>query len=139
MKFPCKACGACCRTLPSFFELNRGDGVCKHYDEATRLCTVYENRPLMCRIDGYYETRLREQLDARVYYTIQALTCSHLDPDNADVPEQTRNALREAGYDDVAVRLDGVQIAATVIQVAETLRPEDCTLPCTGHAPDRKE
>jgi Fe-S-cluster containining protein len=139
MKFPCNSCGACCRTLPASFELNRGDGVCRHYDDATRLCTVYESRPLVCRIDGYHEARLQGQLDVRIHYAIQAMTCSLLDPANADMPDRTRDALREAGYEDVAVSLDPAQVAETAMQVARTLRPEDFVIPHNEPAPDRPD
>lgn len=126
MKFPCTSCGACCRQLPDFVTLNRGDGTCRYYDEATRLCTVYDRRPEVCRIDRYYETRLLDQLDAKVFYTIQALNCAHADPhSNAGMVERTLAAMREAGYDDQPLQLDARQIAEVAAQTAQTLRADD--------------
>lgn len=126
MKFPCTSCGACCRKLPGFATLNRGDGTCRYYDDATRLCTVYDQRPEVCRIDRYYETRLRDQLDAKVFYTIQALNCAHADPQgNADMVDRTRAAMREAGYDGELPRLDAMRIAEVAAQTAQTLRAGD--------------
>ena len=55
--FPCSQCGACCRhvdlsELTAY--LNRGDGVCRYYDQITHLCTIYDSRPEVCRIDQFY-------------------------------------------------------------------------------------
>lgn len=136
MRFPCQGCGACCRKLPPDLPLNRGDGVCKHYDEASRLCAVYSQRPLGCRIDAYYAQRLGDLLDARIYYTVQALACAALDPSNAEVPALTSSMLRVEGLGDGIVALDAVQVAEATRQVAATLRPEDFTVPCPELDPD---
>ena len=53
--FKCDKCGECCRHLNEsdlYIELDRGDGVCKYLDG--NLCSIYENRPLHCRIDESY-------------------------------------------------------------------------------------
>ncbi len=31
--------------------LDRGDGVCKHYLKSTYQCSIYSNRPDVCRIE----------------------------------------------------------------------------------------
>ena len=52
--FPCSKCGQCCKKVgltPLAKDLDRGDGVCRHYDGATRLCRIYQERPLLCRVD----------------------------------------------------------------------------------------
>ena len=54
--FKCDCCGECCRNLDKsdlYKELNRGDGVCKFLME--NLCSIYDNRPLLCRIDDSYD------------------------------------------------------------------------------------
>ncbi|WP_273382184.1 YkgJ family cysteine cluster protein [Actinobacillus porcinus] len=59
--FPCTACGKCCRRVNLSEQtayLDRGDGVCKHFDEQTNLCKIYENRPLVCRVEDYYKAHL---------------------------------------------------------------------------------
>ena len=48
--FYCDRCGACCRNLRKsklYAELDRGDGTCRYL--AGNLCSIYENRPLLCR------------------------------------------------------------------------------------------
>lgn len=54
MSFPCTACGACCRHVDQSRLtdwLDRGDGACRHLDDAAGLCRIYAERPLVCRID----------------------------------------------------------------------------------------
>lgn len=58
MKFTCDKCGLCCSHLkdfgPPYENLDRGDGVCKNFNEETKLCNIYEQRPILCRVeDGY--------------------------------------------------------------------------------------
>lgn len=55
--FPCRNCGACCKYLhlvEELKELDRGDGVCIHLDEATNHCKIYATRPDICNIDTQY-------------------------------------------------------------------------------------
>ena len=61
--FPCTACGKCCRNVGKSEQtafLDRGDGVCYHFNEQTNLCSIYENRPLVCRVEEYYKTYLSD-------------------------------------------------------------------------------
>ena len=63
--FPCNSCGQCCRRVglsPQTAFLDRGDGVCRHFDETTNLCTIYEERPLVCRVEAYYRRYLSHQI-----------------------------------------------------------------------------
>lgn len=57
LEFKCDKCGKCCQNLQNialYDDLNRGDGICKYLDLQTNLCTIYDNRPLKCRvIDSY--------------------------------------------------------------------------------------
>ena len=34
-----------------YSDLNRGDGICKYFDEQTHLCSIYDERPEKCNID----------------------------------------------------------------------------------------
>lgn len=56
-EFKCSKCGCCCRSI-KYYEpaehLDRGDGVCKYYDEKTKLCTIYDFRPDICKVDKMY-------------------------------------------------------------------------------------
>jgi Fe-S-cluster containining protein len=55
--FPCDSCGLCCRHVDRSEytqALDRGDGVCEHFQVATSTCKIYERRPDVCRIDSGY-------------------------------------------------------------------------------------
>jgi Fe-S-cluster containining protein len=61
VKFPCTACGACCRRLnlvpaPMLRAagLNHVAGRCEHLT-ADNLCGIYETRPDLCRVDTMIE------------------------------------------------------------------------------------
>lgn len=54
-KFLCSGCGACCLTAGGRFGLpDRGDGVCSNYNEKTKKCNIYENRPEVCKMNKFY-------------------------------------------------------------------------------------
>ncbi len=35
--------------------LDRGDGICHHFNMESHLCSIYEKRPDICRVDLQYE------------------------------------------------------------------------------------
>jgi len=56
--FQCTKCGVCCTRLDLselYSFLNRGDGVCCYFDENSRLCTIYSERPELCNVELMYE------------------------------------------------------------------------------------
>ena len=58
IKFPCTACGKCCRKVGHSLQtqfLDRGDSVCRYLDEQTNFCQIYQDRPLVCRVEEYYK------------------------------------------------------------------------------------
>lgn len=70
MSFPCTGCGCCCRVIqwadniivrddpthPYYFPYTHKEGVCEKLGEDNR-CTIYEERPLICRIDDFAKSR----------------------------------------------------------------------------------
>lgn len=54
--FKCSRCGRCCaRAVDADVGLPvRTDGSCVHWDPDTRLCTIYDERPWICRVDDIY-------------------------------------------------------------------------------------
>ncbi len=50
--FPCSKCGACCKLAPARVPgwPARPDGACA-YLTPDNLCSIYETRPLVCRVD----------------------------------------------------------------------------------------
>lgn len=81
MKFLCDKCGLCCRNIKGIGELknfDRGDGVCKYLNEKTNLCEIYENRPLICRVDEMYEKYFYKFYDRETYYELNYKVCKKL-------------------------------------------------------------
>ena len=76
--FPCTACGLCCKKVHLSEQtswLNRGDGVCRYFDEQTNLCTIYEQRPLVCRVEEYYLQHLTQHYSWQEFVRINLEVC----------------------------------------------------------------
>ena len=72
-------CGNCCRNLDKtdvYRELDRGDGVCMYLDG--NRCSIYENRPLLCRIDESYEVYFKDIYSLEEYYELNYSVCEKL-------------------------------------------------------------
>lgn len=81
MMFNCDQCGACCCSLTQnelYASLDRGDGVCKQFDEHTKKCKIYEQRPLICRVDDAYEHWFYNQMSKSEYYQRNYEICRKL-------------------------------------------------------------
>ena len=79
--FPCIACGKCCWNIGNNTEaayLDRGDGTCRHLDELSNSCKIYEHRPIFCRVEHYYDVYLREKLPWSEYVRINLEICKKL-------------------------------------------------------------
>lgn len=80
-EFVCLRCGACCRQLPLFQgmydALDRGDGVCRHFDLRTRLCKIYDHRPKICDVRNSYAF-FKEIMSFEAYLHYTALGCGFL-------------------------------------------------------------
>ncbi len=77
--FQCDQCGECCRNLRKsriYKELDRGDGVCRYL--VGNLCSIYNNRPLLCRIDEAYEKIFKEHISIEEYYQSNYEMCKEL-------------------------------------------------------------
>ena len=76
--FQCDRCGECCRHLdlsPLYAELDRGDGVCRYLDG--NLCSIYETRPVLCRVDACYHLYFQSALSLEAYYRYNQEVCQH--------------------------------------------------------------
>lgn len=79
MMFICDKCGQCCRHLDKsawYAELDRGDGVCRYLQG--NLCSIYDNRPLLCRIDESYEAFFKGILTREEYDRLNTEACIRL-------------------------------------------------------------
>lgn len=77
--FKCDKCGACCRHLnqsPIYSSLHNGDGVCRYLQG--NLCGIYEDRPLLCRVDESYKAFFENTLSYEQYIQLNYLYCKEL-------------------------------------------------------------
>lgn len=77
--FDCDKCGACCRHLKGvelYASLDRGDGICKYM--SYNLCSIYDERPLQCRVDECYDLFFRDHISRDEYYRLNKEMCNQL-------------------------------------------------------------
>lgn len=77
--FKCDCCGCCCRNLNKselYSDLDRGDGICKYL--SGNLCSIYENRPLLCRVDECYDLYFCNIMNRDEYYKLNTIECQKL-------------------------------------------------------------
>ena len=80
MSFPCTTCGACCKHISNIAELkdfDLGNGICKELDLKSNKCKIYENRPLICRIDEMYKA-FSKVWSKKEFYSYNAKACNEL-------------------------------------------------------------
>lgn len=78
--FNCNKCGSCCRNLnlnDLYKELHDGDGVCRYLDENNE-CSIYETRPLLCRVDEVYYKFFKDYMTIEEYYESNYKICDKL-------------------------------------------------------------
>ena len=69
--FPCERCGCCCRKVGEVFfakSMTLPDGSCKYLDKNSNLCTIYNERPIYCRVDEYYDKFLSNKMSREEFY-----------------------------------------------------------------------
>lgn len=87
--FPCTQCGICCQRVHLASEtryLDRGDGVCKHYDAEHKICGIYESRPDICRVDTQYDLHYASQCTWNRFVELNLAVCVSLQKQAADTP-----------------------------------------------------
>ncbi|WP_412674141.1 YkgJ family cysteine cluster protein [Aeromonas enteropelogenes] len=79
--FPCTACGQCCRRVsesPQTVFLDAGNGVCRYFNEQSHNCTIYADRPLVCRVEDYYRVKLAEVISWDEFVKVNVEICQRL-------------------------------------------------------------
>lgn len=77
--FKCDKCGACCRNLdksPIYDGMHSGNGIC-HYLSGNE-CSIYESRPLICRIDDSYRVFFSKEMTYDDYLQLNYKCCEIL-------------------------------------------------------------
>ncbi len=79
MMFICDKCGKCCSHIGGievYKDLDRGDGVCKYLEK--NLCSIYKNRPILCRIDESWEKYFSSVMSLEEFYKLNYQGCKEL-------------------------------------------------------------
>lgn len=79
--FSCDCCGKCCMNLGEselYRDLDRGDGVCLHFDLKSHLCRIYAKRPDKCNVDKSYNLFFRDIMSKEQYYQLNYKACMKL-------------------------------------------------------------
>lgn len=79
--FLCDKCGLCCMQVGKselYQELDRGDGICRYFDDNTHLCTIYDERPLLCNIDMTYKQFFEKKMSLEEYYQVNYEYCKKI-------------------------------------------------------------
>lgn len=84
--FPCDSCGLCCQRIggvPGFEELDDGNGTCIHLNELHQ-CSIYETRPLHCRILEGYDAFFSGEMGWDEYVLLNSEVCETLKKEASD-------------------------------------------------------
>lgn len=76
--FECDKCGLCCIGLDkneATAHLHNGDGICKYLNLENMLCTIYEERPIFCRVEEYFDTYLADKMDKDEFMRLNYEAC----------------------------------------------------------------
>lgn len=79
MSFFCDKCGLCCRHIdkvPQLACFDLGNGVCKYL--RNNLCSIYDNRPEICRVDDMYEKFFKNYMTLENFYKLNEQGCEEL-------------------------------------------------------------
>ena len=61
-----------------YSDLDRGDGICRYFDLDTKLCSIYEQRPVKCNIDRMYHLFFESKMSKEQYYELNYVACAEL-------------------------------------------------------------
>jgi Fe-S-cluster containining protein len=78
--FKCDCCGLCCMNLKMselYSDLDRGDGICRYFDNIPKLCSVYNDRPDKCNVDKMYEKFYKDKMTIEEYYELNYVVCNN--------------------------------------------------------------
>jgi uncharacterized protein len=79
--FPCTSCGLCCQNITNIEELKTydlGNGTCKYFDCISNECTIYSDRPDICRVDKMFDLVYNKKFTQEEFYIGNAKICNHL-------------------------------------------------------------
>ena len=86
MEFLCSQCGACCKNIAGLGLPHSGDGICAYLDRDNNTCSIYEERPEICRVEKIYEKYFKKlKTSKKDFYIQNTIICHYLiDKENLD-------------------------------------------------------
>ena len=99
--FPCTECGLCCQHVNVAVEtqfLDRGDGICRSYDVVTKHCTIYAERPDICRVDRQYLIRYAQKYTWDEYVALNLQACAYLQNQEVQIIPSVTEDEEEGGF-----------------------------------------
>lgn len=58
--------------------LNRGDNICVNFDVSSNLCTIYNDRPDICKVDLQYKKNYSNQFTWNEFIQVNLAVCNEL-------------------------------------------------------------
>ena len=77
--FKCDMCGECCRNIrlsPIYNDLDDGSGKCRYLDR--NKCSIYDSRPLLCRVIESFDAFFSNVMTKEEYYRLNYEVCEKL-------------------------------------------------------------
>ena len=77
--FKCDCCGKCCEKVSTsklYQHLADETGKCRYLKN--NLCSIYMNRPLICRVDEMYELHYKNSFTLKEFYELNYKVCKLL-------------------------------------------------------------
>lgn len=77
--FKCDMCGECCRNIglaELYSDLDDGTGKCRYL--SGNRCSIYNERPIKCRIDESYDGFFSSHMSKEEYYQLNYKMCEKL-------------------------------------------------------------
>lgn len=79
MPLDCSKCNAvCCRHVTADFLKSADGDICKWLDREKNICRIYDDRPLICNVDKYWEQNLRHKISYEEWIELQVDSCDEL-------------------------------------------------------------
>lgn len=96
MIFPCDNCGKCCQKVNLSEEtkwLDRGDGVCKNFDDDSNLCLIYDKRPDICNVNLQYKMNYSQNYTWHEFVNLNVQVCNELKNISKDACNDSTTAI----------------------------------------------
>ena len=81
LHFKCDMCGLCCQRVglsDVYKHFDRGDGVCRYYDDETHKCSIYASRPIICNVEAFYEKYMKTKMKKEEFFELNYTACKNL-------------------------------------------------------------